>query len=82
MAIEYLLVKYPEQRAVLADGEQVGCTNRTLMLPEDEYSITLDGDGYHPARQDVVLCGTSVEAPLVVFFTDVPTPTPVKPASG
>src|SRR4029453_15591587 len=45
MAIEYLLVTYPEQRAVLADGNRVGFTNHTFMLPTDEYLITLDGDG-------------------------------------
>ena len=33
MAIEYLLVTFPEQRAVLADGNGVGFTNHTLMLP-------------------------------------------------
>jgi hypothetical protein len=43
MAIEYLLVTYPEQRAVLADGNGVGFTNHTLMLPTDEYLITLEG---------------------------------------
>ena len=80
MSMEYLLVNCPEQRAVLADGEQVGFTNHTLMLPEDEYSITLDGDGYHPSSQDIVLCGTSLEAPLVVSFT-ILVSTAAKPTS-
>ena len=55
MAIEYLLVTYPEQRAVLADGNGVGFTNHTLMLPTDEYLITLEGDGYDPPSQDIAL---------------------------
>jgi hypothetical protein len=69
MAIEYLLVTFPEQRAVLADGEGVGVTNHTLMLPADEYEITLDGTGYQPVSQDVVLAGTSIVRPKVIAFT-------------
>ena len=69
MAIEYLLVTYPEQRAVLADGNGVGFTNHTLMLPTDEYLITLDGGGYQPASQDIALSGTSLVKPMVIAFT-------------
>ena len=69
MAIEYLLVTYPEQRAVLADGNGVGFTNHTLMLPTDEYLITLDGTGYQPASQDIALSGTSLVKPMVISFT-------------
>ena len=76
MAIEYLLVTYPEQRAVLADGVKVGFTNHTLMLPTDEYLITLDGAGYQPPSQDVALAGTSLVKPMVVPFL------PISPAAG
>lgn len=69
MAIEYLLVTYPEQRAVLADGNGVGFTNHTLMLPTDEYLITLDGGGYQPPSQDIALSGTSLVKPMVISFT-------------
>ena len=69
MAIEYLLVTYPEQRAVLADGNGVGFTNHTLMLPTDEYLITLDGAGYQPPSQDIALSGTSLVKPMVISFT-------------
>jgi len=71
MVIQYLLVTYPEQRAVLVDGAGVGFTNHTLMLPADEYSITLDGSGYQPASQQVVLSGTSLVKPKVVAFLPV-----------
>jgi hypothetical protein len=50
MAIQYLLVTYPEQRAVLADGTGVGFTNHTLMLPADEYVITLDRSEEHTSE--------------------------------
>ena len=71
MAIEYLLVTYPEQRAVLADGNGVGFTNHTLMLPTDEYLITLDGGGCQPPSQDIALSGTSLVKPMVISFTPV-----------
>ena len=69
MAIEYLLVTYPEQRAVLADGNGVGFTNHTFMLPTDEYLITLDGTGYQPPSQDIAISGTSLVKPMVISFT-------------
>ena len=68
VSIEYLIVKFNDQRAVLADGDKVGTTNQTLNLPADEYSITLEGSGYSPAVQDVVLAGTSVARPMVIVF--------------
>src|SRR5215813_6376546 len=68
MAIEYLLVTFPEQRAVLVDGNGVGFTNHTFMLPTDEYMITLAGTGYEPACQDVALSGTSLVKPMVIAF--------------
>ena len=71
MAIEYLLVTYPEQRAVLADGNGVGFTNHTLMLPTDEYLISLEGGGYQPAAQDIALSGTSLVKPMVISFTQI-----------
>src|ERR1700687_6248201 len=76
MAIEYLLVTYPEQRAVLADGNGVGFTNHTLMLPTDEYLITLAGGGYQPPSQDIALTGTSLVKPMVISFT------PTSPAAA
>jgi hypothetical protein len=69
MAIEYLLVTFPEQRAVLADNSGVGFTNHTLMLPTDEYLITLAGTGYQPPSQDIALSGTSLVKPMVISFT-------------
>jgi hypothetical protein len=69
MSIEFLLVSFPEQRAVLADGNAVGFTNHTMLLPGDEYLITLDGGGYQPLSQDIVLSGTSLVKPMVISFT-------------
>ncbi len=80
MAIEYLLVTYPEQRAVLADGNKVGFTNHAFMLPTDEYLITLEGSGYTPPNQDVPLSGTSLVKPMVISFTPTTSAGGVPPA--
>lgn len=69
MSNEYILVTFPELRDVLTDGNVVGKTNRTLLLPADEYMVSLSGMGYSPAEQDVVLAGTSAQNPKVVAFT-------------
>ena len=68
MSVEYLLVVFPEDRAVLANGDKVGVTNHVLMLPANEYAITLEGEGYAPTSQDVILAGTLVVRPKVVTF--------------
>lgn len=69
MAIEYLLVKFPDERDVLADGDPVGTTNHTIIIQGNEYLITLSGDGYAPLNQPVVVAGTSIDQPQVVTFT-------------
>jgi hypothetical protein len=68
VSIQFMLVSFPEQRAVQANGTNVGFTNHTLMLPADQYNVTLAEDGYAPQSQDVVLAGTAVMKPLVVIF--------------
>ncbi len=69
MSIEYLLVTYPGECAVRADGNGVGFTNHVLMLPADEYTITIDAPAPTvPTSQDVVLAGTSIMRPKVVSF--------------
>jgi PEGA domain len=71
MSIEYLLVNYVDERDVLADGNKVGVTNHTIMLPTNEYDISLSGDGYAPASQDVVVAGTTVAQPKIVTFQPI-----------
>lgn len=72
MAIQFLLVNFAESRTVLADGSAVGVTNHILMLPADEYEISLDGGGYTPASQTIALDGTSMVRPLVIAFSAAP----------
>jgi hypothetical protein len=69
MSVEYLLVTYKEDRDVLVDGDRVGVTNHTILIPADEYIITLSGDGYVPVSQTAVVAGTSIMRPRIVTFT-------------
>jgi hypothetical protein len=68
MSIQFLLVTCTDKRAVLADGSGVGFTNHTLMLPADEYVITLDTPGYDPPSFAIALTGTSLVKPMAITF--------------
>lgn len=68
MSVEFLLVTFPEDRDVLADGDRVGVTNHTILITSNEYVISLGGTGYAPTSKDVVVAGTSIMRPLVVAF--------------
>jgi hypothetical protein len=69
MSVEYLLLTFPEDRDVIADGDRVGVTNHTILISANEYVVTLGGTAYAPTSQDVVVAGTSIMRPMVVAFT-------------
>jgi hypothetical protein len=69
MALEFLLVVFSEDRRVLANGDPVGITNHTLLIPPNDYIIKLEGGGFAPPEQEVVITGTSIMRPKVVIFT-------------
>jgi hypothetical protein len=69
MSMEFLLVTFKESRTVLADGDPVGVTNHVLLIPANEYDITLSGDNYAPPSQTATVMGTSIMRPAVVVFT-------------
>lgn len=68
MAIQFLKVVFPEDRMVLANGDPVGPTNATLMLPPGDYAVSIQGGNCAPISQDVVLNGTTVTNPLTITF--------------
>jgi hypothetical protein len=68
MSVEYLLVVFKGDRDVLADGDRVGVTNHTILLPANQYIISLGGNGDAPPSQTVVLAGTSIVRPKVLSF--------------
>lgn len=46
----------------------MGVTNHVLLLPGDEYEITLSSGNCSPTSQDIALVGTSLVTPMVVAF--------------
>ena len=82
MAIQFLLVTFADSRPVLADGAGVGFTNHILMLPGDEYEITLGGSGYSPASLNIALAGTSMIKPMVIGFSPLTPLTPQPPVAA
>jgi hypothetical protein len=68
MSLEFLLVSFPEEREVLANGIVVGFTNHPLMLSSNYYVITLRDTETRPAEQEALLTGTSVVRPKVLRF--------------
>lgn len=68
MSMEFLLVTFKESRTVLADGDPVGVTNHVLLIPANEYDITLSGADYAPPTQTITIMGTSIMHPAVVHF--------------
>jgi len=66
--IEFLLVHFKEDRGVLADGNRVGVTNHTILIPPNDYKITLEGGGFSPPEQDVEVFDTSIMRPKIVVF--------------
>jgi len=67
--MEYIKVSFREQRRVLADGTEIGDTNKTLKVQRASYTITLSGDpDYLPPSQDVTVAGTDKDNPMAIEF--------------
>jgi len=58
-----------DDRIVRANDVAVGVTNHMIVLPPNDYEITLAGDGFAPPTQDIELYGTSLARPCVLVFT-------------
>ena len=67
--MEYVFVSFKEDRTVLADGKNLGQTNKTLLIIKGHHSFTLDGQqDYHPAKVDAVIQQTTSLSPYIVEF--------------
>ena len=69
--MESVLVHFNPQRPrrVLANGDDVGPTDATLLLPTNYYEISLSGGGYMPAKWTGLVSGTMPDDPLEITFT-------------
>jgi hypothetical protein len=70
MAMEYLIVYFPEQRRVMIDHADSGFdTNVVIETDGGHHTISLDNPlDYTPEAQEIVLEGTNVLAPEEVTF--------------
>lgn len=67
--MEYVLIRYPEARAVFVDGEKRGVTNIILRTNRGTHSFDLgEPFDYHPRSQEISVEGTSSINPLEVTF--------------
>lgn len=70
MAMEFVLVTYPEDRTVYVDGEDNGPTNEVMRVDSGTHDFDLgDSKDYTPDNYHVQVTGTSALEPLTLAFT-------------
>lgn len=68
-AIEYVLVKFPDDRPVYIDSEKNGRTNEVLRVDTGTHMFDLGPEAdYLPASYKVIVKDTTVLVPLVLEF--------------
>ncbi|MGR8980437.1 MAG: PEGA domain-containing protein [Gammaproteobacteria bacterium] len=68
--MEYLLVKFRENRRVVVDDHYLGSTNQVLELEEGQHSISLAAPyDFKPHEWRVILTDSTVVQPIEVEFT-------------
>lgn len=69
MAMEYLIVHFPETRRVLIDGVDQGRTDRTIELEAGTYTVSLSPpDRVTPKQRKLTLSKTSPIKPKELRF--------------
>lgn len=67
--MEYLLVKFREDRQVVVDDHFLGATNRVIEVEEGKHSISLAAPyDFKPIEQQVILINSTVVQPVEVEF--------------
>ncbi len=67
--MEYLLVKFREDRQVVVDDHFLGCTNQVLEIEEGKHSISLAAPyNFKPHEWQIVLVNSTVVKPLEIEF--------------
>ena len=67
--MEHVIVKYPEAREVMIDGEPTGTTNTILRVEQGTHTFSLAGaSDYKPASRTVLAHNTSPVKPMEVTF--------------
>lgn len=67
--MEYLLVRFPDQRTVIVNGSVRGRTNMTFRVEEGTHTVELGAPfDYTPPRRRATVRDTTPFRPLVVTF--------------
>ena len=67
--MEYVIVEFDEDRAVLIDDQENGRTNESLRVGAGTHTFCLDGaQDYSPAEITCVVADTSVLNPKIISF--------------
>lgn len=68
--MEYLIVKYPQQRDVYVDGQLAGRTNQTLQIETGHHSFSLgEPVDYTPPSHTLAVADTDPILPMEIEFT-------------
>ncbi len=68
--MEYVIVKYPQERDVFVDDQQVGKTHQTLEVETGHHTFSLgEPVDYTPPSQTVAVSGTNSIIPMEIEFT-------------
>ena len=68
--MEFVIVKYPEERDVFIDDQQSGKTNQTLQVETGHHTFSLGAPpDYTPPSQDVAVADTNPIIPMEIEFT-------------
>jgi hypothetical protein len=78
MAMQYLIVRFPEDRGVMVDGRPAGTTNAVMAVEEGTCSISLEGaHDFSPASQTITIADTaSFVDPKEITFEKIEPPGP------
>ena len=67
--MEYIIVRYPNQRSVYIDGEENGKTGDRLRVEEGTHTINLgDPRDYRPRWRRPIVTGTTAIKPMEIEF--------------
>lgn len=68
--MQYLLVKFREDRDVVVDDHFLGATNQVIEIEEGVHSISLAAPyDFYPHEKWIILVDSTVVNPIVVEFT-------------
>jgi hypothetical protein len=71
-SMEHVIVRFPESRIVLIDGEEGGLTNRRIRVNEGKHTFNLaEPKDYTPQWRRPTVTGTNPVKPLEVIFEKI-----------